>query len=92
MKKLLALLLSFLMLFTFTACEEEDVDLALDIAWAVLEELENYEDAKSDALPEYSGEGAESIEEIPEFSGDAYVAVNGNVPFFRYIYSSVCSS
>ena len=42
MKKLFALLLSFLMLFTLTACEEEDVDLALDIAWAVLEELEDY--------------------------------------------------
>ena len=41
MKKLFALFLSFLMLFTLTACEDEDVDLALDIAWAVLEELEN---------------------------------------------------
>ena len=82
MKKLFALLLSFLMLFTLTACEEEDVDLALDIAIAVLEELEDYENAQSDAHPEYSGEGAESIEEIPEFSDVAYVAVNGNVPFF----------
>ena len=82
MKKLFALLLSVLMLFTFTACEKEDVDLALDIAIAVLEELEQYEDAQSDALPEYSGEGAETLEEIPEFSDVAYVAVNGNVPFF----------
>lgn len=80
MKKLLALLLSVLMLFTLTACEEEDVDLALDIAIAVLEELEEYEN--SDALPEYTGEEAESLEEIPEFSDVAYVAVNGNVPFF----------
>ena len=54
MKQLIALLLSFLMLFILTACEKEDVDLALDIAWAVLEELENYENAQSDALPEYS--------------------------------------
>ena len=82
MKKLFALLLSFVMLFSLTACERDDVDLALDIAWAVLEELENYDDAHSDALPEYVGEGAESIEEIPEFSDVAYVAVNGNVPFF----------
>ena len=82
MKKLFALFLSVLMLFTLTACEEEDVDLALDIAWAVLEELENYEDSRSDVLPEYSGAEAESVEEIPPFSGDAYVAVNGNVPFF----------
>ena len=82
MKKLLALLLSVLMLFTLTACEEEEVDMALDIAFAVMEELEKYEDAHSDALPEYSGEGAESVEEIPEFSDVAYVAVNDNVPFF----------
>ena len=81
-KKILALLLSFGMLFSLAACEKEDVDLALDIAWAVLEELEKYENAQSDALPEYTGEGAESIEEIPPFSDVAYVAVNGNVPFF----------
>ena len=82
MKKFLAFALCFVMLFSFTACEREDVDMALDIAIAVLEELEKYEDAHSDALPEYLGEGAESIEEIPEFSGAAYVAVNGNMPFF----------
>lgn len=82
MKKLIALFLSFVMLFSLAACEKEDMDLALDIAWAVLEELEKYENAQSDALPEYTGEGAESIEEIPPFSDVAYVAVNDNVPFF----------
>jgi len=82
MKKILALLLSLLMLFTLTACAEEDVDLALDIAIAVLEELEDYENAESDALPEYLGEGAESVEEIPDFSDVAYVAINDNIPFF----------
>ena len=82
MKKLFALLLSFLMLFSLTACEREDVDLALDIAISVLEELEKYENTQSDALPEYIGEGAESVEEIPEFTDVAYVAVNGNEPFF----------
>ena len=56
MKKLLAFLLSFLMLFTLTACEEEEVDLALDIAISVLEELEKYEESQSDVLPEYEGE------------------------------------
>ena len=72
MKKLLALLLSVLMLFTLTACAEEDVELALDIAIAVMEELEE-NDIPADAA---------SIEEIPTFSGEAFVAVNGNVPFF----------
>ena len=83
MKKLIAFFLALAMLFTLTACAKEDLDLALDIAWAVLEELENYESAHSDVLPEYSDIEAESVEEIPPFSGDAYVAVNGNVPFFR---------
>ena len=82
MKKLIALFLSALLLFSLTACEKEEVGMALDIAIAVLEELEEYENAHSDALPEYSGEGAESVEEIPEFSDAAYVAVNDNIPFF----------
>ena len=74
MKKLLALLLSFLLLFTLTACEEEDVELAMDVAIAVLEELE--EEARTE------GASADSVEEIPPFSGEAYIAINGNVPFF----------
>lgn len=82
MKKLLVLLLSVMMLLTLTACEEEHVDLALDIAIAVMGELEEYENAQSGDLPGNPGEGAESVEVIPKFSGNAYVAVNGNMPFF----------
>ena len=84
MKKILALLLSLLMVFTFAACEKEDVELAVDIAVAVMDELEKYEEeaAESDILPEYDVEGAESVEEIPEFTDEAYVAVNDNIPFF----------
>ena len=74
MKKLLALLLSFLLLFTLTACQEEDVELAVDVAIAVLEELE--EQSRTE------GASADSVEEIPPFSGEAYIAINGNVPFF----------
>ena len=72
MKKLFALLMALCLLFSLTACEEEDVELALDIAVAVLEEME-----EQDSPPE-----AESLEEIPPWSGEAYVAVNGNIPFF----------
>ena len=75
MKKFLALLLSFLLLFTLTACEEEDVELAMDVAIAVLEEIEE----QSGTEPASVG----SVEEIPEFSAEAYVAINGNVPFFE---------
>ena len=84
MKKILALLLTLAMLFTFAACEKEDMELAMDIAVAVLDELEAYEEeaAESDVLPEYDAEGAETLEEVPEFTDAAYVAVNDNVPFF----------
>ena len=72
MKNLFALLMALCLLFSLTACEQEDVELALDIAVAVLEEME-----EQDSPPE-----AESLEEIPPWSGEAYVAVNGNIPFF----------
>ena len=69
MKKLLALLLAFCLAFSVTACAEEDVEMALDIAIAVMEGLEDTQTVQAD-------------EEIPPYSGEAYVAVNGNVPFF----------
>ena len=72
MKKFLALLLALVLMLSFSACEEEDVELALDIAIAVMEEMEEND------IPVEAG----SIEEIPPFSGEAYVAVNGNMPFF----------
>ena len=76
MKKIFALLLSFLLLFTLTACEKEDVELAMDVAVAVLEEVEEYERAQEE------GASPDSVEEIPPFSGEAYIPINGNVPFF----------
>ena len=77
MKKLLALLLSFLLLFSLSACEQEEVEMALDIGIAILEELEEYENSSGNQV-----ETPDSPEEIPAFSGDAYIAINGNVPFF----------
>ena len=78
MKKLLALLLSLLLLFSLTACEEEEVDMALDIALTVLEILEEEAAAQS---PDGTVQDNES-DVIPEFSGEPYIAINGNVPFF----------
>ena len=75
MKKILTLLLALCLLFSLTACAEEDVELALDIAVAVLEEMENNETPLEIE--------AASVEDIPPFSGEAFVAVNGNIPFFR---------
>lgn len=75
MKKILALLLALAMMFSFSGCEEEDVELALDIAVAVMEEMEENEGSSPEA-------SVDAIEDIPAFSGEAYVAVNGNMPFF----------
>ena len=80
MKKWIALLLSFLLLFSLTGCEQEDVEMALDIGIAIMEELEAYENSQN--APQSGSESADGEEVIPAFSGDAYVAINGNVPFF----------
>ena len=81
MKKLLAVFLSFVLLFSLTACED-GTNLALDIAISVLEELAEYESDQRDSPEQWLSEGAESLEEIPPFSDMPYVAVNDNVPFF----------
>ena len=75
MKKILSLLLVFLMLFTFSGCSQKDIEQSLDIAIAVMEQLD-----QNNPQPDLSS--AESLEEIPEFSEDAWVAVNNNIPFF----------
>lgn len=83
MKKLLCLILSLLLLFTFTACEEEEVELALDVAITVLEELESLaaqQEASEGQPAAQPGEG--SSDTIPAFSGDPYIPINGNLPFF----------
>lgn len=72
MKKLLALLLSALLVLGLCGCEKEEVDFALDVAGSVLELIQNSQDSTDDS----------SGEEIPAFSEDAYVVLNGNVPFF----------
>lgn len=79
MKKLIALLMALLILFSFTACAEEDVELALDVAIAVMEEMEGHDGSQSSSA---ETESAASLEDIPDFSGEAYIAINGNVPFF----------
>ena len=81
MKKFFALLLSFLLLFGLTACERKDVELALDVAIAVLEEVEEYQNSQE--TQESPDTSAESAEEIPPYSGDAWIAINGNIPFFE---------
>lgn len=72
MKKLLALLLSVLLVLGLCGCEKEEVDFALDVAGSVLELIQNSQNNADDP----------SGEEIPAFSEDAYVVLNGNIPFF----------
>ena len=85
MKKFLALLLSLLLLFSLTACEEEEVSMALDIAIAVLEEVEEAEAAQSAPPAETILPEPELIqlEDLPPFDGvTAYIPINGNMPYF----------
>jgi len=54
MKKLLSLLLALVMLFSFTACEldQETVDLAADVAIALLEEAVEEQAPTPEEIPE----------------------------------------
>ena len=92
MKKILSLILCLCMTLSLTACSaretEEFLDAAIPIAVAVLEEMEAMEAAgESVVVPPVVMDGAETelipVEEIPAYSGAAYIAVNGNLPFFR---------
>ena len=91
MKKLLALLLTLAMLLGLTACSAEEteelLEVAIPIAVAVLEEMEANKAAGESlvVIPPIMDEAQTElvpVEEIPEFSGDAWIAVNGNIPFF----------
>ncbi|MBO7251232.1 MAG: DNA/RNA non-specific endonuclease [Oscillospiraceae bacterium] len=80
MKRWIALLLALIMAFTFTGCEEEEVVQALDIAITVMEALSEETTPDSGSGP--SADTPEDTESIPPFSGEAYIAINGNIPFF----------
>jgi len=87
MRRLVAFLLSLTLLLGLTGCEKEEVEVvvgvAIPIIYAVLEEEGYFEDIPP--APEEAQEiveGPFSLEAIPRFSGEAYVAVNGNVPYF----------
>ena len=85
MKKLLCILLCLFLVIPLAACQEEDVALALDVAIAVLEEVEKAEATQQteDVPPEFPGTSAETVAEVPEFDGvTAWVPINGNIPFF----------
>lgn len=75
MKKWIAWLLVLCLTFCFTGCEKEEmeavIDAAIPILIAVLDE--------SGQTPEEQA----AQETIPEFTDQAYVPINGNVPFFH---------
>lgn len=97
MKRLIALLLAFAMVFGLVGCEKEEVEVlvgvAVPIIVAMMEEdtqdweEEYWEEYPEETLPpEVSQEILQepfSLEKVPRFTDQAYVAVNGNVPYFR---------
>ena len=75
MKRWISLLLAFAMLFSFTACDKEDVESAINTAVpiliAILEESE--ENPESEHF---------SLDMVPEFSDEAYIPIHDNIPYF----------
>lgn len=92
MKKKIVALISAILLLILTLCarycEPKEAELAADIILAVLEAVEEYEEQPEREDPEKSQpinlqEPKEDDVRIPVFSGEPYVAINGNIPFFR---------
>ena len=85
MKKIISWLLIFAMLFCFTGCDSEDVEEVINVAVPVIiaaleEEAEQAEEAApSEFIPE---EDVDPLANIPEFTDQAYIPINNNVPLF----------
>ena len=71
---ILALVLALCVQF----CEPQEAEMASNIIGAVLDVIEGYDESGA-AL----GSGSLEDVDIPVFSGEPYVELNGNVPFFR---------
>ena len=88
--KLVALICAFLLLILALCvrfCSPEEAELAAEIIVAVMEVIEEYEEAppeqEAEPVPTAKEPGQRAPEKIPVFSGEPYVVINGNTPFFR---------
>lgn len=76
MRKLIAFLLCLCLLLGFTACQKEDIALALDIVDTILDVLE-------EQLGDPEGSRTQLDENgLPIYDGQPYMAIHDNVPFF----------
>ena len=68
MKRILSLFLALMMLFSLSACAEEDVDLALDVLDMVVDSLPDEEDGAAVQPPEETlpDSQAPPVEETPQ--------------------------
>ena len=97
MKRLIALLLAFAMVFGLAGCEKEEVEVLVGMAVPIIVAMmeEDWEEYPEDSWEEYPEENLPeevsreilhepfSLDTVPRFAGQAYVAVNGNVPYFQ---------
>ena len=87
MRRWIALLLALAMLFGLSGCEKEEVEVVIGVAipilCAVLEE-EGYlpEETAPPEDAEEIADAAFSLAQVPKYSGEAYVPMNGNAPYF----------
>lgn len=87
--KLISLICALLLLILSLCvryCSPKEAELAADIILAVLEVVEEYEETSEAPEDPEEARPTKPIEDgvkIPVFSGEPYVAINGNIPFFR---------
>ena len=88
--KLISLICALLLLILSLCvryCSPKEAELAADIILAVLEVVEEYEELPEETEAPEAPQAPQKVKEddvrIPVFSGEPYVAINGNIPFFR---------
>ena len=89
MKRWIALLLALAMVLGLTACKKEEVEVLVGVAIPILcAVLEEGEQPPEEPLPPPPPEAEPIVEDtftlamVPAFTGQAYVPVNDNRPFF----------
>lgn len=78
---LISAVLLLILVVCIRCCQPKESEMAAQIILAVLEAVEEYQEPPEPEAPKET-QPRDDVQ-IPVFSGEPFVAINGNIPFFR---------
>ena len=78
---LISAVLLLILVVCIRCCQPKEAEMAAQIILAVLEAVEEYQEPPEPEAPKET-QPRDDVQ-IPVFSGEPFVAINGNIPFFR---------